>query len=247
MIDINNLHKSFGNSEILKGIDLQVNKGETAVIIGPSGSGKTTLLRCINLLETPNEGSIAIGNTKLEFDTGKRMSNNNIIALRKQTGMVFQGFYLFPHMTVIENIIEGQITVLKRSKEEAIKKGITLLAKVGLSEKKDQYPYELSGGQQQRVAIARAMAMDPEVLLFDEPTSALDPELEAEVLKVMKELSREGMTMVVVTHKMSFARDAAHKVIFMDQGLIVESGSPSHIFENTNNERLRQFLSLINN
>lgn len=245
MINIYNLHKSFGSSEILKGIDLEVKKGETAVIIGPSGSGKTTLLRCINLLETPNDGSISIGNTKLEFSGDKKVSTKEVQALRKKTGMVFQGFCLFPHMTVIENIMEGQVTVLKRSKQEAMEKGIRLLAKVGLSDKKDQYPHELSGGQQQRVAIARAMAMDPEVLLFDEPTSALDPELEAEVLKVMKELSDEGMTMVVVTHKMSFAKDAAHKVVFMDQGLIVESGTPEDVFENTANERLKQFLSMI--
>ncbi|GAA0730128.1 amino acid ABC transporter ATP-binding protein [Clostridium malenominatum] len=245
MIDIKNLHKSFGNNEILKGIDLQINKGETAVIIGPSGSGKTTLLRCINLLEIPNEGSIAIGESKLVFNGNKKISNNEILELRKGTGMVFQGFYLFPHMTVIENIMEGQITVLKVSREEASKKALKLLAKVGLLEKKDHYPYELSGGQQQRVAIARAMAMEPEVILFDEPTSALDPELAAEVMKVMKELSREGMTMVVVTHKMSFAREAAHKVVFMDDGLIVEAGTPQQVFENTSNERLKQFLSIV--
>jgi cystine transport system ATP-binding protein len=245
MINIKNLHKSFGSSEILKGIDLQVNKGETAVIIGPSGSGKTTLLRCINLLETPNEGSITIGKSELAFNGSKKAANNEVLALRKQTGMVFQGFYLFPHMNVIENIMEGQVTVLKRSKQEARERGLKLLEKVGLLEKKEQYPYELSGGQQQRVAIARAMAMEPEVLLFDEPTSALDPELAAEVIKVMKDLSKEGMTMVVVTHKMSFAREAAHKVVFMDQGVIVEEGTPEQVFENTSNERLKQFLSII--
>jgi L-cystine transport system ATP-binding protein len=245
MISIKNLHKSFGNNEILKGIDLQINKGETAVIIGPSGSGKTTLLRCINLLETPNEGSITIGSSHIEFNGGKKASTNEILTLRKRTGMVFQGFHLFPHMTVIENIMEGQVTVLKRSKEEARAEGLMLLAKVGLSEKKDNYPNELSGGQQQRVAIARAMAMKPEVLLFDEPTSALDPELAAEVINVMKDLSKEGMTMVVVTHKMSFAREAAHKVVFVDNGLIVETGTPQQVFDNTSNERLKQFLSII--
>lgn len=245
MINIKNLHKSFGKNEILKGIDLQINKGETAVIIGPSGSGKTTLLRCINLLETPNGGSIAIGKNEVMFSGNKKISTSEVQALRKQTGMVFQGFYLFPHMTVIENIMEGQVTVLKRSKEEAREKGLKLLQKVGLLEKKDQYPCELSGGQQQRVAIARAMAMEPEVLLFDEPTSALDPELAAEVLKVMKDLSKEGMTMVVVTHKMSFARDAAHKVVFMENGSIVEVGTPEQVFENTGNERLKKFLSII--
>ncbi|URZ08437.1 amino acid ABC transporter ATP-binding protein [Clostridium felsineum] len=247
MITISNLHKSFGKAEILKGIDLKVNKGETTVIIGPSGSGKTTLLRCINLLEKPNIGSIDIDNLKLEFGTNKNVYTNDIIKLRKKTGMVFQGFYLFPHMTVLQNIMEGQLTVLKRSKNVARDRGITLLDKVGLAEKKDQYPHELSGGQQQRVAIARAMAMDPEVLLFDEPTSALDPELEAEVLKVMKELSNEGMTMIVVTHKMSFARDAAHKVVFMDNGLIIDSGSPEHIFKTSTNPRLNQFLNIVNN
>ncbi|MBM7869793.1 cystine transport system ATP-binding protein [Clostridium pascui] len=245
MINIKNLHKSFGKNEILKGIDLQINKGETAVIIGPSGSGKTTLLRCINLLETPNEGSITIGENEVMFSGNKKISTSEVQALRRQTGMVFQGFYLFPHMTVIENIMEGQVTVLKRSKEEAREKGLKLLQKVGLLEKKDQYPFELSGGQQQRVAIARAMAMEPEVLLFDEPTSALDPELAAEVTKVMKDLSKEGMTMVVVTHKMSFARDAAHKVVFMENGSIVEAGTPEHVFENTGNERLKKFLSII--
>ncbi|MFL0267124.1 amino acid ABC transporter ATP-binding protein [Candidatus Clostridium radicumherbarum] len=245
MINIKNLHKSFGNNEVLKGIDLQINKGETAVIIGPSGSGKTTLLRCINLLEIPSEGSISIGKNELDFNGSKRISNFEVIALRKQTGMVFQGFYLFPHMTVIENIMEGQVSVLKRSKSEAREKGLKLLQKVGLLEKSEYYPHELSGGQQQRVAIARAMAMEPEVLLFDEPTSALDPELAQEVLNVMKELSKEGMTMVVVTHKMSFARDVAHKVVFMEQGQIVESGAPSFVFENTNNERLKRFLSLV--
>lgn len=245
MINIKNLHKSFGKNEILKGIDLQINKGETAVIIGPSGSGKTTLLRCINLLETPNEGSITIGKSEIIFSGSKKASTSEVQELRRQTGMVFQGFYLFPHMTVIENIMEGQVTVLKRSKEEAREKGLKLLQKVGLLEKKDQYPSELSGGQQQRVAIARAMAMEPEVLLFDEPTSALDPELAAEVLKVMKDLSKEGMTMVVVTHKMSFARDAAHKVVFMESGSIVEVGTPEQVFQNTSNERLKKFLSII--
>ncbi|WP_026884646.1 amino acid ABC transporter ATP-binding protein [Clostridium akagii] len=246
MIDIKNLHKSFGNDEILKGVNLQVNKGETTVIIGPSGSGKTTLLRCINLLETPSEGTISVGTSKLTFDKDNKPSKKEVITLRKKTGMVFQGFYLFPHMTVIENIIEGLVIVLKRPKNEAREKGLKLLEKVGLIEKCDDYPYQLSGGQQQRVAIARAMAMEPDVLLFDEPTSALDPEIEGEVLKVMKNLSHEGMTMVIVTHKMSFARNTAHKVIFLDHGLIVEEGSPKQIFEETENQRIKQFLSLFN-
>jgi len=246
MIDIKNLHKSFGNDEILKGIDLQVEKGKTTVIIGPSGSGKTTLLRCINLLETPSEGTISVGSSKLTFGEKNKPSKKEIITLRKKTGMVFQGFYLFPHMTVIENVIEGLVTVLKRPKNESREKGLKLLDKVGLIDKSDNYPYQLSGGQQQRVAIARAMAMEPDVLLFDEPTSALDPEIEGEVLKVMKNLSEEGMTMVIVTHKMSFARNTAHKIIFLDHGLIVEEGSPKQIFEATENQRIKQFLSLFN-
>lgn len=245
MISIKGLYKSFGDNTILKNIDLEVNKGETTVVIGPSGSGKTTLLRCMNLLEIPDSGIIKIGQNELRFDGKLKLKQNDIITLRKNTGMVFQGFHLFPHKTVVENIMEGQVTVLKRSKKEAYEKAMVLLEKVDLSHKKDSYPHELSGGQQQRVAIARAMAMEPEVLLFDEPTSALDPELAAEVTKVMKELSKEGMTMVVVTHKMSFAREAAHKVIFMDQGLIVEAGTPEQVFENTSNERLKQFLSII--
>lgn len=245
MISVKGLYKSFGDNTILKNIDLEVAKGETTVIIGPSGSGKTTLLRCMNLLETPDSGSIKIGQNELRIDGKEKIKQSDIIALRKNTGMVFQGFHLFPHKTAVENIMEGQITVLKRSKQEAYDKAVVLLEKVGLSNKKDSYPHELSGGQQQRVAIARAMAMEPEVLLFDEPTSALDPELAAEVIKVMKDLSKEGMTMVVVTHKMSFAREAAHKVIFMDQGIIVESGTPEQVFDNTSNERLKQFLSII--
>lgn len=245
MINIKNLHKSFGDKEILKGIDLHVNKGESTFIIGPSGSGKTTLLRCMNLLETPNEGIISIGDITLAFDKNSKSVQKDILTLRKNTGMVFQGFHLFPHMTAIENIMEGPITVLKKSKREARDNAFKLLEKIGLSEKSDSYPHELSGGQQQRVAIARAMAMEPLVLLFDEPTSALDPELEAEVLKVMRDLSLEGMTMVVVTHKMSFARDVAHNIIFMDEGSIVESGTPEQIFKNTTNQRLKQFLNLV--
>lgn len=245
MIDIKNLHKSFGKNEILKGIDLKVNKGETVVIIGPSGSGKTTFLRCLNLLETPDNGVIKIGTSTLDFDSITKPNQNSILALRKQTGMVFQGFQLFPHKSVIENIMEGQVIVLKRSKSESLKKGLSLLEKVGLLDKKDAFPHELSGGQQQRVAIARAMAMDPKVLLFDEPTSALDPELAAEVLKVMKSLAQEGMTMVVVTHKMSFARDVATKVIFMDDGLILQNGTPIEVLKNTDNLRIKQFLSML--
>lgn len=245
MIKITDLHKKFGETEVLKGIDLEIAKGQTTVIIGPSGSGKTTLLRCLNLLEIPNKGSITIGDTSLNFDGEKKLIQKDIIKLRKNTGMVFQGFNLFPHMTVVDNVVEGQVTVLKRSKEEAKKRAENLLEKVGLLHKRDSYPYELSGGQQQRVAIARAMAMDPAVLLFDEPTSALDPELAEEVLRVMEDLAKEGMTMVVVTHKMSFARDVADKVIFIDQGIILEEGTPEEVFKNPKNERVKTFLNLI--
>ena len=219
-------------------------KGETTVIIGPSGSGKTTLLRCMNLLELPQRGSIKIGENEISFKEKLKIKQNDILALRRNTGMVFQGFHLFPHKTAVENIMEGPITVLKRSKAEAYNKAIALLDKVGLLSKKDSYPHELSGGQQQRVAIARAMAMEPEVLLFDEPTSALDPELAAEVIKVMKDLSKEGMTMVVVTHKMSFAREAAHKMFYGSRSNC-RAGSPEQLFNNTSNERLKQFLSIV--
>jgi len=245
MIKIKNLYKSFGEAEILKGINLEVNSGETMVIIGPSGSGKTTLLRCINLLEVPSKGMISVGDSSLEFVEGVNLVQRDIIKLRKNTGMVFQGFHLFPHMTALENVMEGQVTVLKRSNKEANTTAINLLKKVGLEEKKDSYPYQLSGGQLQRVAIARAMAMEPAVLLFDEPTSALDPELAVEVLKVMKDLVREGMTMVVVTHKMSFAREAANKIVFMDAGIIVEEGTPDQVFNNPKNERTKLFLNML--
>lgn len=246
MIKIKGLTKRFGDNLILKNVSLDINKGETVVIIGPSGSGKTTFLRCINLLEIPNSGEVNLGENKIVFNENRKVNQKEILELRKHTGMVFQSFNLFPHKTVEENIIEGQITVLKRGKGEAISKSDELLSKVGLSDKKVSYPHELSGGQQQRVAIARAMAMDPAVILFDEPTSALDPELEVEVLNVMKELAKEGMTMIVVTHKMSFARDVANKVVFMDNGIIVEEGTPNYIFKESKNERLRQFLNIIN-
>jgi cystine transport system ATP-binding protein len=245
MINIQNLHKSFGDNEILKGIDLQIGKGETTIIIGPSGSGKTTLLRCINLLEFPNEGTISVGENKLVFGENKNPAEKKILALRRNTGMVFQGFHLFPHMTVVENIMEGLVTVLKQSKKVAYDKSLKLLEKVGLLDKCDSYPHELSGGQQQRVAIARAMAIEPLVLLFDEPTSALDPELAAEVLKVMKDLSHEGMTMVVVTHNMSFAREVADNIVFVDNGLIIDSGTPEQLLGNTMNVRIKQFLNLV--
>lgn len=245
MINIKNLHKKFNDLEVLKGIDLTVDKGKTAVIIGPSGSGKTTLLRCLNLLEIPDRGTISLGENSIEFQEKKKLSSSEIISFRKQTGMVFQNYNLFPHYTALENVMEGQVTVLKKTKAEARTIAHRLLDKVGLKDKADMYPHQLSGGQQQRVGIARAMAMAPNVLLFDEPTSALDPELVGEVLKVMKELSEEGMTMVVVTHEMQFARDVADEVIFMDNGVVVERGTPDNVFNKTENQRTLQFLNKV--
>ena len=245
MINIKNLHKKFGDKEILKDINLEIAKGETTIIIGPSGSGKTTLLRCMNLLEVPNSGTVSIGDSELTFSENNKLIEKEILKLRKNTGMVFQGFHLFPHMTVEENIMEGLVTVFKQSKKVARDKALALLEKVGLSEKRSNYPHELSGGQQQRVAIARAMAIEPLVLLFDEPTSALDPELSAEVFKVIKELSLEGMTMVIVTHNMSFAREVGDNIIFMDNGIIVDKGTPEQLIGNATNPRVKQFLNLV--
>ncbi|WP_126428233.1 amino acid ABC transporter ATP-binding protein [Brevibacillus marinus] len=243
MIAIRQLRKRFAAHEVLKGIDLTVNQGKVVVIIGPSGSGKTTLLRCMNVLEVPTSGQIQIGEVSLDF-SGK-VDKQQIMRLRRQTGMVFQAFQLFPHMTAIENVMEGPLTVKGESREAAREKAKALLAKVGLSDKADDYPFQLSGGQQQRIGIARALAMDPQVMLFDEPTSALDPELVAEVLKVIKELAMEGMTMVIVTHEMSFAREVADEVIFMDGGVIVERGKPDELFQRPVHERTRQFLQHI--
>src|SRR3984893_2786376 len=243
MIQIKNLHKQFGQLEVIKGIDLAVDKGNTIVIIGPSGSGKTTLLRCINLLEMPSKGSISLGQSRLEFEENRRIKKEDIIAFRKHTGMVFQSYNLFPHMTIVQNVMEGQVTVLNRSKQEARDKSLHLLLKVGLQNRADMYPHQLSGGQQQRVRIARAMAMDPEVLLFDEPTSALDPELVGEVLRVMQKLASEGRTMVVVTHEMSFARNVSTHVIFLHQGRIEEEGPPCEVLDHPKSERLKQFLA----
>lgn len=245
MISVENLHKRFHDLEVLRGIDLTIEKGNTAVIIGPSGSGKTTLLRCLNLLEIPDEGKITLGNQSINFNKNSKLSSAAITSFRGQTGMVFQNYNLFPHLTAIENVMEGQVIVLKRSKSEAKERAQKLLEKVGLKDRAEMYPHQLSGGQQQRVGIARAMAMDPAVLLFDEPTSALDPELVGEVLKVIKDLAVEGMTMVVVTHEMQFARDVADQIIFMDQGTIIEKGSPQEIFNNTENKRMAQFLNKV--
>ncbi len=243
MIEIKNLHKQFGQTEVLKGIDLKIEEGNTVCIIGPSGSGKTTLLRCLNLLEIPTKGTITLGKFSLDFQDKKQVPKDRVIKFRQQTGMVFQSYNLFPHMTALENVMEGLVIVRKQDKELSRTKALHLLEKVGLKERANHYPSQLSGGQQQRVGIARAMAMEPEVLLFDEPTSALDPELVGEVLKVMKELAKEGMTMVVVTHEMNFAREAADKVVFIDNGVIVEEGTPQQIFENTEHERTLQFLN----
>jgi cystine transport system ATP-binding protein len=245
MITVDNLHKSFHDIEVLRGINLSINKGTTAVIIGPSGSGKTTLLRCLNLLEIPNEGKITLGEKSINLTSNSKLPSSVITSFRQQTGMVFQNYNLFPHLTALENVMEGQLTVLKRDKAKTRAKSLSLLEKVGLKDRADMYPHQLSGGQQQRVGIARAMAMDPEVLLFDEPTSALDPELVGEVLKVMKDLAEEGMTMVVVTHEMQFARDVADQVIFMDNGSVIEKGTPDEIFGNTQNTRMAQFLNKV--
>ncbi|MCP3778931.1 amino acid ABC transporter ATP-binding protein [Paenibacillus sp. MZ03-122A] len=243
MIQIRNIHKSFGSLEVLKGVDVTLDKGKVLVIIGPSGSGKTTLLRCLNLLEVPDQGEIQVGDIALNFAKGTKLRQENILALRKRTGMVFQSYNLFPHMTAVQNVMEGQVTVQKKSKDEARKRALELLKKVGLADKAESYPHQLSGGQQQRVGIARAMAVEPEVLLFDEPTSALDPELVGEVLKVIKQLAAEGMTMVIVTHEMKFAAEVADHVILMDQGIIVEQGTPHEVLEQPTSPRAIQFLN----
>ncbi|URJ44326.1 amino acid ABC transporter ATP-binding protein [Paenibacillus polymyxa] len=243
MIQIRNIHKSFGSLEVLKGVDVRLGKGKVLVIIGPSGSGKTTLLRCLNLLETPDQGEIQVGDIALNFAKGTKLRQENILALRKRTGMVFQSYNLFPHMTAVQNVMEGQVTVQKKSKDEARQRALKLLKKVGLADKAESYPHQLSGGQQQRVGIARAMAVEPEVLLFDEPTSALDPELVGEVLKVIKQLAAEGMTMVIVTHEMKFAAEVADHVILMDQGVIVEQGTPHEVLEQPTSSRAIQFLN----
>ncbi|MDQ6600253.1 amino acid ABC transporter ATP-binding protein [Bacillus salipaludis] len=243
MISIKGLYKQFDQLEVLKGIDLEVEKGKVVVIIGPSGSGKTTMLRCLNVLETPTKGVISIEGKSLDFSNP--VSKKNIASFRRLTGMVFQNYNLFPHKTAVENVMEGPIIVKGQSKDTARKKAVSLLEKVGLGDKIDYYPAQLSGGQQQRVGIARALAMEPEVMLFDEPTSALDPELVGEVLKVMKDLAQEGMTMIVVTHEMRFAREAADEVIFMDQGVVVERNKPEEIFTNPKEERTRKFLNMI--
>ena len=243
-----NIWKKFNNLEVLKGIDLEVNEGEVVAVIGPSGGGKSTLLRCLNKLETVDKGSITIDGEELCRETSggtEYVKNNDVRRIACKMGMVFQQFNLFPHMTVLENLIEAPVNVQKRDKAEVIKEAEVLLAKVGLSDMRDVYPRKLSGGQQQRVAIARALAMKPAIMLFDEPTSSLDPELTGEVLRTMRELADEKMTMVVVTHEMGFAREVATKVVFMADGHVQEQGSPEEIFVNPKNERLKSFLKVI--
>ena len=238
MIDIENLHKSFGDAHILKGIDLHIKEKEVVVIIGPSGSGKSTLLRCINYLERPTSGTVSVDGIILG-------SEANINDVRKEVGMVFQRFNLFPHMTVLANIMLAPMKVRQVPKEEAEERARKLLARVGLADKAESYPKQLSGGQQQRVAIARALAMKPKVMLFDEPTSALDPEMVGEVLDVMKSLAKEGMTMVIVTHEMGFAREVGDRVLFVDDGRILEQGTPEAVFEHPQEGRTKNFLSKV--
>ena len=239
MIDVKNLHKYFGSLEVLKGIDCHIDKGECVCVIGPSGSGKSTFLRCLNLLETPTKGDIVIDDMHL---TGK---NFDVDAMRKRVGMVFQHFNLFPHLTILENVTLAPIRHKMMTEEQAKEKAMELLNRVGVGDKADNYPAQLSGGQKQRVAIARSLALSPEVMLFDEPTSALDPEMVGEVLEVMKQLAQEGMTMVVVTHEMGFAREVANRVFFMDGGGILEEGTPEQIFDHPQEERTKAFLSKV--
>lgn len=242
MIQLKNIHKSFGKESVLQGINITVDKGDVVVILGPSGSGKTTLLRCINFLERANDGEITIGDFSVDCN---RVSKKEILALRRKTAMVFQHYNLFKNKTVLENVMEGLVVVQKLPPKEARERSLQMLEKVGLSHKKDEYPSQLSGGQQQRVGIARALALNPEVILFDEPTSALDPELVGEVLSVIKKIAREGITMIVVTHEIGFAREVSNHVVFMDQGIIVEEGKPNEIFQAPKEERTRQFLKRV--
>jgi ABC-type polar amino acid transport system ATPase subunit len=242
VIRVENLHKWFGLLHVIRGISFSVLPKEVLVLIGRSGSGKSTLLRCINLLENPSSGRITIAGKTVEITPGKRLNRKQVLPIRLSTGMVFQEFNLFPHMTALENVIEGLVTVKKIPKADAMKKGDYHLERVGLLDKRDVYPIRLSGGQKQRVAIARALAMEPEVMLFDEPTSALDPELIGEVLDVMKHLANEGTTMIVVTHEMSFAADVADRIIYVDHGEIIEEGPASKVLVNPQHESTRIFL-----
>ncbi len=245
IIKVEGLHKYFGPLHVIRGVDLEVMPGEVVVIIGPSGGGKSTFLRCLNFLEAPSAGIVEIDGVRIDAQEPPSRHRKEIREIRRKAGMVFQQFNLFPHMTALQNIIEAPVTVKGMKKEEAIAKAEELLSWVGLSEKRDEYPSRLSGGQQQRVAIARALAMEPKIMLFDEPTSALDPELIGEVVDVMERLANEGMTMVVVTHEMHFARDVSDRVIFMSDGVWAEMGPPDEIFTNPKEERTRQFLAHI--
>ncbi|MCK6262827.1 ABC transporter ATP-binding protein [Vibrio sp. ZSDE26] len=249
-LDIKELHKTFGQNEVLKGISLEAHKGDVISIIGSSGSGKSTFLRCINLLETPTAGDIWVNGELIEMKNNRQgeavpVNEKQVQRIRSRLAMVFQGFNLWSHMTVLENVIEAPVHVLGVPKAQAIENAEVLLKKVGLYERKDYYPGHLSGGQQQRAAIARALAVDPEVMLFDEPTSALDPELVGEVLGVMRDLAEEGRTMLVVTHEMAFARDVSNHVMFLHQGKVEEQGDPKFLFKNPESERLQQFISSI--
>lgn len=245
-VRIQNLSKSFSDIEVLRDIELTVNKGEVVSVLGSSGSGKSTMLRCINWLEEPDRGSIYIAGERIGIneEAGRKMSNRELAAIRARTGMVFQGFNLWPHLSVLQNVMEAPVQVKGMPKEQARAIAIELLEKVGMGDKRDSYPYTLSGGQKQRVAIARVLAMSPEVILFDEPTSALDPERVGEVLTVMKNLSAEGYTMIVVTHEMEFARAVSDQVVFLDKGRIIEKAPPSKFFSNPDTERVRRFLEI---
>ena len=243
MIKIQGLHKKFGKHHVLKGIDLEVNDGEVMAIIGPSGSGKSTILRCLNFLEAPQEGTIAIDDFSVNVAQAKK---EDILYLRRHTSMVFQQFYLFKQKTALENVMEGLVTVQNVPKDEAAVLARQLLTKVGLADRTDYYPRQLSGGQQQRVGIARSLAMNPKVLLLDEPTSALDPEMVGEVLAVIKSVIKEKQTMILVSHEMSFVHEIADRVIFLDEGVIVEQGTPTQVFNETKNDRTKQFLARVN-
>ncbi len=243
ILEVNHLSKSFDELQVLKDISLHVDRGEVISVIGPSGSGKSTLLRCVTFLETVDDGTISyMGQNAVTSENGKPVYAKDLRPFQKDFGLVFQNFNLFPHYSVLKNLMDAPVCVQKRNKEEAKEKAMELLKKMGLESKADAYPYQLSGGQQQRVAIARALAMEPEMLFFDEPTSALDPELTGEVLAVIRQLAEEKMTMVIVTHEMPFARAVSDRVIFMDGGIIVEQGAPEEVFGNTQQERTRKFL-----
>lgn len=244
MITINNIHKTFGQNHILKGIDLTIDKGQVVVILGPSGSGKTTFLRCLNGLEMPDSGQLTFDDGSLSIDFAKSLSKKQLTDLHKKSGMVFQSYNLFPHKTALENLTLAPIIAQNRPKNDVINEARALLDKVGLLDKMDLYPYQLSGGQQQRVGIARALAIRPDLLLFDEPTSALDPELVQDVLSIMKQLAGDGWTMVVVTHEMNFAKEVADKIVLMDNGVIIEQGDPTSFYQSTH-PRVLQFLQQI--